>query len=246
MARFKNGNVQVKDNKGIQFGDEQDASITYDPSADAIVFNATLVSGIEVGGTFIGLDDTPESFTGHANKYIRVNSGEDAVEFVSSTSSGLGAVEDDTSPKLGADLDTNNHSIIIKSTVSTDHSCSSNCIAVGTAGESLVFGDVCYFKSDGKYWKSNATTNSGTMPVRAMALETISGSATGNFIVGAGYVRDDSWTWTISGDIYASTTSGSITQTAVSGTGNVHQIIGYAVASGIMFFNPDRTYIVRA
>ena len=128
----------------------------------------------------------------------------------------------------------------------TDHSYSSSAVASGTAGEALVFGNVCYFKSDGKYWKSNATTNSGTMPVRAMALESIDADADGNFLVGQGYVRDDSWTWTIGADIYAATTSGTMSQTAVSGTGNVHQILGYATASGIMMFNPSSTYIVRA
>jgi hypothetical protein len=125
-------------------------------------------------------------------------------------------------------------------------SYSSTATTTATAGEALTFGQVCYLKSDGKYWKSNATTISGGMPVRAMALETISGSASGNFLVGQGYVRDDSWTWTTAGDIYASTTSGSITQTAVSGTGNVHQILGYATASGTIMFNPSSTYIVRA
>ena len=36
--------------------------------------------------TFVGLSDTPSSFTGNSLKYVRVNSGETALEFVEGTS----------------------------------------------------------------------------------------------------------------------------------------------------------------
>ena len=123
---------------------------------------------------------------------------------------------------------------------------SSTATTIATAGETLAFGNVCYLKSDGKYWKSCATASGSGMPVRAMALATISGNTTGTFMVGMGYVRNDSWTWTTASDIYTSTTSGTMTQTVPGTAGNVVQLLGYATASGTMMFNPDSTYIVRA
>ena len=125
-------------------------------------------------------------------------------------------------------------------------SYSSTATTTATAGETLAFGNVCYLKSDGKYWKSSATSSGSGMPVRAMALATISGNATGNFLVGQGYVRNDSWTFTTGGDIYASTSSGTMTQTVPATAGNVVQLLGYATASGTMMVIPDSTYIVRA
>ncbi|RLC73994.1 MAG: hypothetical protein DRI61_17410, partial [Chloroflexi bacterium] len=53
-------------------------------------------------------------------------------------SAGMNALVDDTSPQLGGDLDLNNYSVTREE----------------TAGESLVNGDLCYLKSDGKYWKA--------------------------------------------------------------------------------------------
>jgi hypothetical protein len=200
---------------------------------------------------FTDLTDVPTSYAGQAGLAVVVNGTADGLIFTTISGAQGPQGEPGVSGTNGVDgIDGEDGADGVAGRLNpyldTDHSYSSSAVASGTAGEALVFGDVCYFKSDGKYWKSNATTNSGTMPVRAMALETISGSATGNFLVGQGYVRDDSWTWTTAGDIYASTTSGSITQTAVSGTGNVHQILGYATASGTIMFNPSSTYIVRA
>ena len=79
-----------------------------------------------------------------------------------------------------------------------------------------------------------------TMPVVAMALATISADADGLFLK-YGYVRDDSWNWTIgavSGLIYASETAGEMSQSAP-GSGGQLQEIGYGYSVDIMFFNPQ-------
>lgn len=105
------------------------------------------------------------------------------------------------------------------------------------AGENLVYKDSCYIKTDGKMWKTDADSYT-TMPTTRIALETISANAWGLFLE-YGYMRDDTWTWTIGGTIYADTTTGAWTQTAVSGQSDVLQIIGVAESATVAKVNPS-------
>jgi len=113
--------------------------------------------------------------------------------------------------------------------------------ATMTVGENVVFGDALYLKSDGKYWKIDADAST-TMPCTAMAVATILADASGK-VMHYGYARDDSWAWTVGGMIYASTTSGALTQTAPSGSGDQVQIVGFATHADRMFFNPTYTLL---
>jgi len=117
----------------------------------------------------------------------------------------------------------------------SDHTAT-GIIASYTAGENLVYGNLCYLKSDGKWWKSDADT-AATMPGMKMALATISADAAGLFLCW-GVARDDSWAWTIGGMIYASTDGGGLTQTAPSGDGDQIQIVGKAKTATTIFFHP--------
>jgi hypothetical protein len=118
----------------------------------------------------------------------------------------------------------------------TDHTFSGDYFE-GTAGENLVFGDLVYLKSDGKYWKSNATA-AGTMPGIAMAVATISADADGNLLK-RGFVRDDSWTWaTIGANLWAGETNGTITDVQPSDTGDQVQCIGQVIDDDNIWFEP--------
>ncbi|HOR65973.1 MAG TPA: hypothetical protein PLE18_14050, partial [Candidatus Sumerlaeota bacterium] len=112
-----------------------------------------------------------------------------------------------------------------------------------TAGENLVFGEVCYAKSDGKYWKANGAS-ADTMPAVVMAAGTISASSAGSFLL-RGYARNDSWSaLTIGGQVWVSAGSaGAFTQTQPAGSGNLVQNIGYATAAKTIYFDPERTII---
>lgn len=105
------------------------------------------------------------------------------------------------------------------------------------AGENLVYKDSCYIKTDGKMWKTDADSYT-TMPTTRIALETINADAWGLFLE-YGYMRDDTWTWTAGGTIYADTTTGAWTQTAPSGSSDVLQIIGIAESATVAKINPS-------
>jgi len=115
--------------------------------------------------------------------------------------------------------------------------------AMLTAGELLAFGDPVYIKSDGKMWKADAN-GSSTYPADAMAAATIAGDEAGIFLM-RGWARNDAWAWTVGGLLYLSTT-GTITQTAPSGTGEVIQVLGKASHADRIYFAPERTYSVHA
>jgi len=126
--------------------------------------------------------------------------------FTSLTLSGLGGAI--TLPDAGK--------ITLNTTLSTDHTATGEIESL-TAGENLVFGDNCYLKSDGKYWKANAGSST-TMPGIRIAIASITANAAGLFLKN-GLIRDDSWNWSVLGGyIYQSTTSGALTQSSPTAT----------------------------
>ena len=96
------------------------------------------------------------------------------------------------------------------------------------------FGDPLFMDSTGFLDIADASSSS-TMPCRALALESGSGEKK---VLLRGFVRDDSWTWTPGGDIYIST-SGTLTQTKPSASGEQVQIVGFATHADRMYFNPN-------
>jgi hypothetical protein len=125
----------------------------------------------------------------------------------------------------------------------TDHTVSGVTASL-VAGESLVFGDVCYMKSDGKLWKSDASAAS-TMQVLAMAGAIISADATGVFLL-VGFARDDTWAWTVGDRIFASETGGALTATVPTTSAAVVQVCATATHADRVLFNPSNDVTVLA
>jgi hypothetical protein len=108
-----------------------------------------------------------------------------------------------------------------------------------TVGESVVFGNTLYLS--GVQWFNSDADLTTQMPIKRMALESKSAGQSCISLVN-GIARNDSWTWTvgnISGIIYASTTSGVMTQTIPTGTGDQIQIVGYALSANVIEFCPS-------
>jgi hypothetical protein len=125
---------------------------------------------------------------------------------------------------------------ILNPTPASDH-LSSGIIAPMSCGETLVIGNLCYIKSDGKMWKTDADAVA-TMPGIAIALAGGAANASVSFLF-YGFFRDDSYAWTVGADIYASGTAGALTATAPSGSGDIVQIVASATHADRIFFNPS-------
>jgi hypothetical protein len=107
----------------------------------------------------------------------------------------------------------------------------------GTVGESVAFGNLLYLKSDGKWWKSDADA-AATMPGLRMALQAKNADEA-CLLLAFGKARNDAWSWTIGGILYASTDAGALTQTAPSGSGDQVQAVGVAYHADKMIFCPS-------
>ena len=133
-------------------------------------------------------------------------------------------------------------SIVFDPIPASDHNAA-GMIAPMTAGATLAFGDAVYQKSDGEMHLGDADAAS-TSGVIAIAVASGSDGASSNFMF-YGFLRDDTWNWTVGGLIYLSTTGTSgntLTQTAPSGSGDIVQILGVATHADRIFFNPSLTY----
>lgn len=111
-------------------------------------------------------------------------------------------------------------------------------IAYGQLGEDMSFGHLLCQKSDGKYYMAIANSDD-TMPVRAMALWTEKAGKVCPILI-QGYVRNDSWTFALSNNLYIdSSVSGLITTTQPT---DYNQIVGNVIRPNIIYFNPEPNY----
>ena len=92
--------------------------------------------------------------------------------------------------------------------------------------------------------QADAAATSGVVAICADA--SVSQFAVGNFLL-FGFIRDDTWTWTIGAPLYLSdTTAGGLTETAPADTDEVVKIVGRALTAKVVLFNPEQTTIVHA
>lgn len=112
-----------------------------------------------------------------------------------------------------------------------------------TAGENVTAGQLCYLKSDGKYWLAKADAEATSWGKLVIATASISADASWTF--------QESWDYTTTGLTAGSTyyvseaTAGAITVTAPSTTaGDVIRIVGYAKSTTILNIQIDPTYLV--
>jgi len=125
--------------------------------------------------------------------------------------------------------------------LASDHTFSGKFITA-TAGESVVIGDVCYLKSDEKFWKIDATAEATTKGQCVMATASIGADASGVFMT-KGLIRDDSWNWTAAQELWAPTTPGNLTSTKPTTTNHYVRLMGWARDDDHVWFEPDQTYV---
>lgn len=113
------------------------------------------------------------------------------------------------------------------------------------AGEYITIMDCVYLKSDGEWWKTSASGKTTGAGMLALSLESKNNGQSMNVALPGCFIMNSSWSWIVGGELYLSCTAGDLTQTAVSGTGNVVRIVGHATHSNRMFFNPEQTIIVH-
>ncbi len=121
----------------------------------------------------------------------------------------------------------------------------------GTLGGTLAFGDLCYLDPAASTWKA-ADANSAAAAAgdpRAMIGMCLIAGASGapSLFLLEGTIRADSKfpTFTVNTPIYISETAGLVTGTQPSTADVVIRVLGFAITTHAMYFNPSGDYITH-
>jgi hypothetical protein len=116
----------------------------------------------------------------------------------------------------------------------------------GTFGSNAYTGDIMglmVLSADGS-WDSADADAEATVGQLAIALEATD-TGTGALLLW-GIAENASWSFTAGDQLYVSATAGDITSTAPSASGQFVQVVGYAITSTIIMFNPSPDYVELA
>jgi len=109
-----------------------------------------------------------------------------------------------------------------------------------TAGAALTAGDLCYFATNGKMLKVDANSEGSTSPLLAVCTEDLALDEEGSFFLSGFYSASG---FTTGQHLYVSETPGGITETRPNTLGAFIRVVGYAVSSTEIYFNPDVTWL---
>ena len=121
--------------------------------------------------------------------------------------------------------------------VDSDRVDGSGMVIEGEAAEDLDDRALVYLNGSGT-WNLADASSTATMPAHGVTVGSI-GSGKRGVILVWGIVGLSTWTWVPGGLLYASTTSGSLTQTAPAVSGEQVQVIGSAITATFIFVNPS-------
>jgi len=117
-----------------------------------------------------------------------------------------------------------------------DNHSSSGITVIAPVGVNITgFGAALYVSSDGMLKEADAN-DVASMPCVALALESGTGDKE---ILLQGFIKNEDWTWTPGGLIYVSPTTGAVSQTKPSASGQQVQILGVAVSTDMIYFTPN-------
>ena len=231
------------------------------------IWGVTLATDSELAALkFTDLSDTPANYTDQAGKYVKVNAGEDALEF--GTPAGAGdmtkVVYDtdtddivDKAENIDDGAGNSSTAVDVKDAVTKKHTQNTDTILVFTnaladdhtysgevdsqsVGESVVFGDLLYFNWTDVEWKKAKADAFGTTPALRIALESKADGETCLMLV-KGYIRDDSaFDFGASRIFLNDDTAGTCDDTAPAESGDQIQVVGTAKSADILFFNPGQ------
>lgn len=132
-----------------------------------------------------------------------------------------------------------NKPILLDAALSADGKYSGTCEA-GTAGETLVFGNLVYLKAaDSKWWKadSNASATS-TAKLGICVLAADADAATTILLFGKVNAASLYPTLTIGAKVYVGETAGNIQVAAPTGVTDIIRVVGFANTADELFFAP--------
>jgi hypothetical protein len=244
--QFVKDGASVADNDvvgTIKFVSEDDTSP--DPVVQTYATIESTISDMTAGSEGGSISISVASHDGELQPGLTLQDGnaEDEIDvFIANGAASVTTVAGLLSVTSGVALEEASSLEIIAPLLPTNDHASSGIIALMLAGGAIAaFQTVCAHTTTGEVviTDSNAIA---TMPVIGIAPVAISDTATGPIML-QGFIRDDTWTWTIGGIMYASETAGAMTQTAPTTSGAFVQALGVAISADVVYFNPSLTLV---
>ena len=218
--------------------------IAVDASGDATVSGTT--PRLTIGDA--GEEDTMLVFDGNAQDYrIGLDDGTDTLEMGVGTAHGTTtAMVIDSSANVEARVKLSlgeavSLDISTPLLPTTDHTATGLTAQMLAGGTIAAFQTVCIHTTVDEVVISDSNAIA-TMPVIGIAPAAIADTNTGTILL-QGFIRDDTWGWTLGGILYASETAGAMTQTAPTTSGALVQAVGIALSADVVYFNPSLTLV---
>ena len=121
-------------------------------------------------------------------------------------------------------------------------SSGSGTFIIGQAGERVERGDLLRVHSVGKFYRADADSEI-TMPGAYISMDAGVADAYVRLLTTGIFRYDSRYTFTTGGIVYGSTSTGLMSTTAPSATGDQVQIVGIALSADIIDFRPDFTLV---
>lgn len=157
-----------------------------------------------------------------------------------------GVTADAALPKAGGTMTGNitmgDNQIIIDSTVADG--AVSGIVTTGTAGSSMVVGDVIYLAADNAWDPTDADATASAIGMIGISLTAASSGSINILLKGFAMISGIFEFSSAGAPLYLSTTAGDMSQTAPSGSGDVVRVVGYAHDDNdTIYFNPDNSWV---
>ena len=114
-----------------------------------------------------------------------------------------------------------------------------NAVVVKQGSGTLAYSNVYYFASGSVWSNANAITNATAQGLLGIALG--ADPAVNGLMINGLFTNH--WNFTPGSIIYLQTNNNQITTARPTGTNSIVRIVGYAINSTYIYFNPDRTFI---
>ena len=115
-------------------------------------------------------------------------------------------------------------------------------LTIGGGGAGTT-GDVYYFNSSSTWTQTDADSAASSKGLLAIMT---SGAGFDRGMLIRGYWRNTSWSFTPGATLYLSGTLGQITQTQPTGSADIVRVVGYALSSNTIYFNPSQDWVELA
>lgn len=147
-------------------------------------------------------------------------------------------LEHEAAPKLTSDALINDNLLLIK-TDPANLKYSGIAIEANVSNNSIGVGVAMYLNSTGSYQEAGAAE---AVANKCYAISLESGTGSKKLLL-QGVLKNTSWNFTAGDKIFLSTTLGDISNTAPNLSGEIVQIIGFALSTDTIYFNPSFTEI---